>query len=362
MCALWWLQRWPCGSRLFAPVSGRAGARRGAIIVMVAVVLLVLLLASAFVFDVGRVILSAQEAQRAADAAALAGAMQLRDGQAQAAASVGEVVGANSNVSSCVYTQTADSPTFYGAGDTIPSYRALSATEQAVRVAVQTDVQHFFAPVVRLRQTRVTRSAIAARLTAMAINIAPIWISSNTPMTPGESMELHMSTLADSNETLELPAGNFGWLMPQSSPSHFDLLLSGYQVPLDIVQANMVSAGDYLTGLPGQKVGQWSRTLGHSHDDLGRLDRASESPYAEQTPDNFTADNPRLLFIPLVEVISGSGSQATYSVVRFAMFWLESVDGPHKSFTGTLIDGDVPGLPATPDGSETGIWTVKLVG
>lgn len=358
MCARYWLRLWPCGSSL----RGRKRDRQGAIIVLVAVVLLVLLLAAAFVFDIGRVILSAQEAQRAADAAALAGAHRMRDGQMTAATCIDEVVAANSTGSSCVYSQTVDSPIFYGPKDTIPSYRALGASEMAVRVAVQTDVRHFFAPVVRLRQTRVTRSAIAARLTAMAINIAPIWISSNTPLVAGESMELHMSTLADSSATLELPAGNFGWIMPQSSPSHFDLLLSGYQVPPDIIQANMVSNGDILRGMPGQKVGHWSRMLGHSNDDLGRLDRASVSPYAEQTPDNFTADNPRLLFIPLVEVISGSGSQATYRVVRFAMFWLESVDGPHKSFVGTLINGDVPGLPAMPDGSETGIWTVKLVG
>lgn len=343
-------------------VTPRRLRTRGAVTVLVAIGLVVMLTAAAFVYDLGRVIVAAQQAQKTADAAALAGAGRLVVDQASASDSIANVVSANSGLSNFTFTQVAGSPVFYGAGAAVPAYRTLGGTENAVRVAVETDVQHYFGPIVGLRQTRVVRSAVAARLTAGGVGIAPIWISAATPMVEGQSMELHMSTLQDSNSTLPLPAGNFGWLEPQSSPSDFRDLLRGYPLPESLISANMVSVGDYVNGYPGQKVGNWSQSLGTAPNDLGRLDRAAEEPYASQTPDNYTADNPRIMLIPIVDVISGSGSQATYQVVRFAMFWLETVNGPKKSFTGQLLDGDVPGLPASDGGVETGVWTVKLVG
>jgi hypothetical protein len=336
-------------------------SNQGAITVLVAVASAVLLLSAALSFDIGRVIIAAQEAQKAADAASLGGATLLPN-TAAASSRVSAVVIANSGVSTFSYTQVSGSPIYYGAGATPPGFRVLGPFERAVRVAVQTDVEHFFAPIAGLTQTHVERSALAARLAAGQIPAVPMWISADTPLVPGQSVELHMSTAGDSDNTGAIPPGNFGWLTPGSGGQDFSLLLGGYQVPPATLQENLIAVGDTVFGYPGQKVGRWYGELGTSHDDLGRLDRAAVPPYDTQTPSDFTADNPRILLVPLVTVISGSGGNASYLVVRFAMFWLESVNRADKSIIGQVIDGDVPGLPGSDTGIDSGVFTVKLVG
>ena len=327
-------------------------ADSGSVLVQVALALTVLVGAAALSFDLGQTVVAAQIAQRTADAAALAGASQVITGAEGAASSrATSIVAANS--AGCAYPLAVPSGgvACLGSGAAIAGYRTLTAGEEAITVRVTAHVPFHFATLFGMDSTTAVRSATAARVHAAGASIMPMWISNATPLTVGVSQELHASTAG----TEPIPPGSFGWLQPLAGD--FSTLLSGYQVPDSVAQANYVQVGAIVDALTGQKVGQWDKVL------QDRLARASVSPYASQTPTEggYTDDNPRILLIPLVTVIGGTGTGATFRVERFGVFWLESVTGGSaKSITGQFLRYDVPLQPDT--ATNTGLWTVRLVG
>lgn len=335
-------------------VTYQTEKRRGAVTIQVAFALVVLIIAAAFCFDIGQTVVAAQIAQRTADAAALAGATKLMTGaESEASSRASGIVSANGT--SCIYPLSLQ-PTgvmCYSSGQAISGYRTLGIGEEAICVPVQAKVPFYFAKIIGLESTIVKRSATAARVYAAGAPIVPMWISAATPLTNGVTTELHASTAAIE----PIPPGNFGWLTPPAGD--FTTLLSGANIPEATRLANYVKIGDAVTALPGQKVGQWEKVL------KDRLSRASVPPYSTQTPTEggYTDDNPRILIVPLVTVSSdsGSGSNATFRVEQFGVFWLESVEGgSSKSILGRFLRFDVP---LQPDSSvATGVWTVRLVG
>lgn len=326
-------------------------ARGGSITLQVALALVVLVTSAALCFDVGQTVVAAQIAQRTADAAALAGAWGAITG-AEAAASdrATSIVAANGATCSYPLAVPPSGIICLGSGSAIPGYRTLTAGEEAITVPVSAYVTFHFAPLFGLNSMTVVRSATVARVHAAGAPIAPMWISNSTPLIAGTDVELHASTA----EIEPIPAGNFGWLEPQAGD--FRMLLSGYQIPDDIRLANYVQVGDTVDARTGQQVGNWTKTL------EDRLARATLPPYSSQTPTEggYTEDNPRLLTIPLVTVIGGVGTNASFRVERFAVFWLKSVrGGSSKSIMGEFLRYDVPLQPDT--AQDTGIWTVRLV-
>lgn len=338
--------------------------RKGLIAVMTAMAIGALIGATALVFDLGQVVIAAEHAQRAADAAALAGASGIAAGASAAATErASSIVSANSApVASFRLALPTAGVSILGPGDLIPGYRTLTADEGAVRVTVDAQVDFQFARLFGLDTATVTRSATAARVHIGGAPVAPMWISDTTSLTVGASQELHMAQVEKLDPTQPLPPGNFGWLEPNTGARDFSTLLGGYQVPPETLAANSVALGDTVTGLTGERVGQWVQALSHNSSDTGRLDRASLPPYDTQTPETATADNPRLLLVPVVEVLGGTGTGASYTIVKFAVFWLTSVRSGGKSITGTFLRYDVPGLGGSTSGAYAGVWTVRLVG
>lgn len=328
--------------------------RGGAIIVLLAVALLALMAATAYVFDLGRIVAAAQYAQRTADAAALAAISQPISGATGAASTrVTTIAAANAQVSPYSLSLATDGVTFYAAGQTVPGYRMLSGQEEAARVVVHAQVEYSFARVFNMTNVIVERSATAARVHAAGGSIAPMAVGDGTPLTPGALVELHESTA----KNMVLAPGNYGWLDPEGTD--FLTMLTGYNLPQSVVQANYTEVGDLVDGLTGEKVGQWEKAL------EDRLARASVPPYASQTwtEGGYTADNPRILIVPLVVTAGGSGTGAAYEVRQFGAFWLEGVlGGKDKSIQGRFMKYVLPlGDDAGYD-IDTGLWTMRLVG
>lgn len=330
----------------------RQAAHRGAVLVQVAVSLLVLMASAALCFDLGQTVVAAQIAQRTADAAALAGASQAIISQASAASTrATSIVAANGTA--CLYplAVTPSGVACLGPGSVIAGYRTLTSGEEAISVSVGADVTFHFGRLFGMNSTTVVRSATAGRVHAAGAPMSPMWISNSTPLTVGSDSQLHAATA----EIEPIPPGSFGWLEPRAGD--FRTLIGGYGIPDDVRLANYVEVGDTVDALTGERVGEWLTAL------RDRLDRASVPPYSTQTPTEggYTDDNPRLLIVPLVTVIGGTGTGATFRIERFAVFWLESITGgSQKSIIGEFLRYDVP---LQLDTSEnTGLWTVRLVG
>lgn len=324
--------------------------RAGSVIVLVAVSLVALIGAAAFVFDLGRLTIAAQYAQRTADASALAGLLLPMKGvTGPAIARANSVVTANGPLSPYQLAVPPSGITVYGPGQTPPGYRVLGAGEEALRVIVRGTVAFNFAAAFGLQSAPVQRAAVAARVNAAGGTFVPMFIDSDTPVVYGQLTQLRASTAGE-----VLPPGNFGFLEPLAGS--FRDLLGGQNLTPALAQANFVTVGDTLNATTGQRTGQWEQEL------RGRLQRATVPPYDLQTPTigGYTNDNPRILLIPMVEYISGTGGGASYEVVRFGVFWLEDlVGGKQKSIQGRFIEFTVPLSPDTT--GNTGLLVVRLV-
>lgn len=331
--------------------AGWAGRRKGTVVVIVAVALVTLMAAAALVFDLGQIVIAADLAQRTADAAAMAGAGEpIAVDKTAAANRAVSVVIANGIVSSYPLTAPTADLVYYTSGQTVPHFRTLGTGEEAMTVVVQAEIDFSFARIFGLTTATAERSSTAARVHAAGASIVPMFISANTALEYGDLQELH----ASSDPSVSLPPGSYGWVEPQSGD--FSDLLCGFQVPQEILDANFVGLGEELTGATGQKTGQWAGAL------QDRLDRASVPPYSTQTPTEggYTADNPRVLLVPMVEYVGLTGSNATFRILSFGAFWLESVVGGNdKTITGRFLKYEVPGSGDTP--LDTGLLTVRLV-
>ncbi len=140
--------------------------RRGATLVLVAVMMVVLLGMIAFAVDVGYVCLTRSQVQNAADAASVAAAAQLASGMDVATAAAVEFAGYNWVGGKPVAPGSVSVQ--YGTWDT--ASRSFTQTEipgNAVRATVQRDAEHdgnvplFFGPVLGKRWFSVSASAIA---------------------------------------------------------------------------------------------------------------------------------------------------------------------------------------------------------
>jgi hypothetical protein len=302
---------------------------------MTAIALLGLVGAVALTADIGRVIISGQYTQNAVDAAACAAAhADMSTDTAGALQRANAIVSAQAASGYPGLTLDAGQATFYKAGDTVPGYRLLTGYDEAVTLTVQDPVRFLFAPILGLYSTTVTRRATVARLFAANSGMAPMWIGIGTPCQYGIAQDLHQADNAGADKRVP---GNFGWLDPPGGVD-WNELLCGYNVPLADILASFVKVGDILSGLPGQKVGQWTKDLGTGGN--GRLARATWSPWNTGTFANHRDDDPRILVVPMVEYVSGNGSNAGWKIDDFGVFWLEEVGkhGSDKYVTGRFID------------------------
>jgi len=344
------------GKRLFS------GARRtrGYVAAMVAVGLTALLGVAALSVDVGRVMMAAQRAQDVADAAAFAGGSLLRV-PADAIVAAQQCVAANNQSNqgfpiTCTYV--ADSTTsdirYFAPYTYVPDYGWLGWAAKAIRVTTHVTVPYTFGRAVGLTEKQITRRATAVRAPVGGCPIAPLWVSHPTEYKYGEYQNLLM---ADGPHYAEIP-GNFGWLAlpPEVDASWVDVL-SGIPLSDADTEALFCDIGDYVTGYPGLAVGQWVAGL------ESRITRA-QAGWAGETWDNCSANNPRIVIVPLVTYVSGTGSGATFQIVKFGAFWLDFADssGNPKHIDGRFIRYTLPGAGIEPLSDDVGLFSYRLAG
>lgn len=336
------------------------GKRRGSVYAMVILAMLVLVGMAAFSMDIGRTILAAQRAQEVADAEVLAATCQPMIGAtAQAIARMGDTVAANNQARGPAVTYTSSDIVFYTVGQYVAGYGTLGPYEEAVKLTTRVNVPYYFSKMFGLNGTTVARRATAVRTFALGSPIAPMWISWETQYLFGQQQELLM---ADGPHYANIP-GNFGWLEPLTGSNDFLTLLCGYNCPPAMITGNYVTIGQTVYAYTGVSVGQWKAALLKSNDGTARLQRASQPPYDTDTFENYHKDNPRIIIVPMVQYLGGTGSNAAFLIKRFGAFWLESVDaGAGKSIIGRFIKFQTStGAWGDPLAEEAGLWTAKLV-
>ncbi len=348
------------GSRRQSLWPGRG--RQGATIVLVAAGLVALLGAAALSLDVGQMVVAAQRAQDVADAAALAAGAHMRTPDVAISTAL-QYVAANNQphqgfpiVCNYIPGNAQSDIVYYPMGSYVPGYGWLGLYARALRVRTHITVPFSFARVLGLTSTYITRQAIVVRAPVGGAPIAPMWVSHPTEYRYGQYQNLLM---ADGPHYAGIP-GNFGWLqLPPGVSASWITVLSGAPLSDNDLEALFRDIGDLVYGYPGLSVGQWVRGL------EDRLARAQSNPrWADDTFDNFEPDNPRIIIVPLVSYVSGTGSGATFRIVKFGAFWLESINssGNPKSIGGRFIRYTLPGAGINPLAGETGLFSFRLAG
>ena len=334
--------------------------RNGVSMPIVLFALVALLGVTALSVDVGQVFVAVQRAQNVADAAALAGAPLLAS-SATATSTATTIATANNDHAGaytvvCNYANPGPSDIiYYPPGSTAPGIGQLGPYAAAMSVTCHVDVNLTFARVLGLTHQVCTRQAMVLRAPLGGTPISPMWVDASTPYSYGVAQNLLM---AGAPCFPGIP-GNFGWLaLPSGVSASWIDVLSGLQLSESDLKALFVNIGDKIWGSTGLVTGQWSAAL------QSRLDRADQPPWAGETFDSYSSDNPRIIVIPMVNYLGGTGANAHFSIQRFGAFWLESIKktGSPKGVTGRFIQYTLPGGGADPLSDDTGLFTYRLVG
>jgi len=328
---------------------------------MMVIALTAMLGAAALSVDVGRAMVAAQRAQDVADAAALAGGATLRV-PTDAIVVAQQCVAANNEPNqgdhiTCVYVPNSASSDiqYYGPYTYVPTYGWLGWAAKAIQVKTHVTVPYTFGRALGLTETTITRRATAIRGPVGGCPISPIWISHPTEYRYGEYQNLLM---AGGPHYAEIP-GNFGWLsLPEGVTASWRDVLAGLPLSDDDLEAMFRDIGDLVYGYPGLSVGQWVAGL------ESRIERAATGTWAGETWDSCSPNNPRIIIVPLVTYISGTGSGATFRIEKFGAFWLDSVtsSGNPKHIDGRFIRYTLPGAGIEPLSDDVGLFTYRLAG
>jgi hypothetical protein len=246
---------------------------------------------------------------------------------------------------------------YYGPGTTnVPGFGALGPAAQALRVVCHVPLNYTFGRVIGLTSTTVSRAAVVVRGPLGGVPIAPMWISHDTPYSYGQYQDLLM---AGQSHYADIP-GNFGWLaLPSGVSASWSQVMSGDPPITDADKALlMTDIDDIVNGKTGLSVGQWTTPL------LSRISRGSTGIYAGETWDHCSPTNPRIMVIPLVSYIGGTGSGATYHIEKYGAFWLGAVHSTTspKSIDGRFIQYAFPGGSLDALANDTGLSTYRLAG
>ncbi|HET7326333.1 MAG TPA: pilus assembly protein TadG-related protein [Nocardioidaceae bacterium] len=131
---------------MMASLRPRRDEEDGYVAVFVALLMVVLVGMAAFTVDVGQWYVTGQQAQRAADAAALGGVPELPDDQPDAFAAAQQLAAANG---------------FQDGVETATVTPAIDGQPTRLRVTVSRTVDNIFGPLLGLDQTTITRTAVA---------------------------------------------------------------------------------------------------------------------------------------------------------------------------------------------------------
>ena len=324
---------------------GCARRCRGAVAVAAAVALVVLLGFAGLALDFGVAYLAVQQCQTVADASALGGTQYLPN--TSLAQSVAQTV-AGQNIpppESDLFTVTTQ---IYTHGAALPGSGEPAPVGGALQVTAAKRVDYRFLPVMGHDGITVERSAMSTKVLGGTC-IAPMWIDDATPVSYGNVINLLMAEAPHTG----IP-GNFGWLEPNGGVD-FIAALKGLITP-EQEELQRLYTGDNVWGKTGLAIGQWRGALVTDSD--SRLKRSQQAPWNNDTFESYRPDNPRIMIVPFVGYLDGTGSNARYRITRFAAFWLEDViiSGNNRYIAGRFIDFTKYG------GSGSSIAITHLVG
>jgi hypothetical protein len=345
---------WSFPASRFQPT---ASAVRGVIGPWVAVALVALLGVAALSIDIGRLVVAAQRAQDMADGAALAGGCKLPYAQEARDTSVDTISANNSEGAGFQVQCEASDITCYGPYEEVPGYGTLGPWAQAISVSTHVPVQYNFAPIVGVEGATATRSATVLRAPVAGLPIATMWIAYGTPLT-GDPQQLLM---AEGPHYAGIP-GSFGFLQsPDGCTATFFDLLQGYNLTTQDIESSFVGIGDTVYAETGEMVGHWRKAL-EQNQGRARLEQGTSGKWATDIVTDYHDDNPRIMLIPLVSYIDGTGNNASFKIEQFGAFWLEDVDQGQRKIWGRFIQYDFPG--GDPIGTainEGGVFATALV-
>jgi Flp pilus assembly protein TadG len=295
-----------------AKLSRRYG--HGQTAVMLVLLVPILLGAIALGSDVAVFYYNWAQLQRAADAAALAGATRLpsnTSGAVSTATQYAELNGASAGEVASI--------TFGNANSTI--------TVQLRRV-----VPYLFARVLGLVENPVSASATASLLTAGSAGGAlPIGLDAQTTYSYGQSITMHQGGVGPGNWD-GLALGCSG------SSCYRDNLSNGY--------SGTVHVGDMISSEPGASSGPTSQGINQRISDGREFDSCASW-------NNFKPGDPRAVIVPIVDW-TGCNGRCSVPVKAFASVWINSVRGTdiNATFIEMVAPGSTPSATAPDYGTK----------
>lgn len=321
--------------------------QRGAVLVLVAILLVVLLGMAALAVDISRLYVARHFLINSCDASALAGGMELPD-QAMATAKAAECANANTmfiyQISFPQEGMTAQGPT-------------------RIRVDGQLNVLYCFAGILGYSSRTVGAYAVVERKTHIGWvsgNVVPWGIpffdADGNPYTynNGVLYTLKVGSQTDlSDGTVGKVGGNFYPLALERSLGDGSSGASVYRDGIKWGFDGLVQVGDTVSTEPGNMVGPTRQAVISDPDSL--FARAETEPWADDTWYDFDYGNPRIVIVPIVSPMSSGRSDV--QILGFASFWVESIQG--QAVRGYFINYTIPG--AGGDGPDYGLATSQLI-
>jgi hypothetical protein len=289
---------------------------RGQTAVLIALVIPVLVGATALGTDIAVEYYNWVQMQKSADAAVLAGANYLPDNPTTAVTAAQQFAQSNGVKASEITSTT------------------VGALNQSITMQMQRTVPYYFAKVLGLSSGTITVSAQAGPqyppntvnatspsqvppggdnngnngtycASTGACDVIPIGLNSSTTYSDGTQIVLQQGQLGPGNWDL-LALGGVGGNNLRTN------IANGYN--------GMVSVGDNVTTEPGKKVGPI---------DQGFQDRLNLAATMDPTGvwGNHKLNNPRVMVLPVVDWSQGVHGRTTVPVTAFATVWLDSYNG-----------------------------------
>lgn len=288
---------------------------KGAVGIVVAIVMVAILMSLGLVVDIGRNYQVRRQLQTAADAGALAAAIDLAKNQSQSVA----------YATAQTYAEKNFSVPFDQLDITFP-------TAKEVKVTVKKNEPTFIVGVLGQNSVQVSASAVAGGrlITTVSSGVVPIIIPYQSIDAVGPDQESTFNLAGESDDAQQ----GFFWLVNFSdagagTPDYADWIENGYP--------EAVSIGDTANG-NGMKA-------------------ALKSALEERLE-----ENPKMI-VPLYDGTQAGGGEKTYNVVGFAEFVMTGfqLTGQPKTISGYFTTGDL--ADGYSDGSadhDYGIVTVNL--
>lgn len=264
---------------------------KGQIAVVAALAVAVLLGAVALGTDVAVFYFNWAQLQKAADAAALAGASYLPSNPDLATSTAKDYAGRN------------------GVGGAEIKSTTISGDKLQIQIALQRSVPYYFGRLLGLTSGMVRVSATAGvQATCSAKGLVPLGLQKGTVLTTYQDVILKLA-----------PAQGF------VGPGNWEPLALGgsggstYRDNLEFGYSSTVSVGASLATETGNVVGPTQQGINY------RLSNGSSSD-STGTSTNHTLNDPRVIEIPIVD-FNGINGKSQVPVYGFAELWIESVAG-----------------------------------